>query len=209
MAFTPPRTTIANSTLKATPGKTPLPAKTVLPAPKVKRPSYTAAQEATMHAKALLAPQYQQADAEAARQNQAIQAYTTAVMQQLAGLAPSVGQPFTQAANAQEGMVNAAANSLRAVNPSGDVAKLLAAVGAPQAQTNQIQGNLNNTFNGGAAVGQYMGALPIDTLGEAPGRVVGPRLHTRSRQNRASQPAVAVVFERRRAALCVAQGYRA
>jgi hypothetical protein len=160
--------------LKPTPGKTPVPKKGVVGIPDLppgrkpnmgpKRPSYTAAQEATLHAKQLLAPQYKQADVEAARQNQAIQSYTTAIMQQLAAQAPSMGQPFTQAANAQEGMVNAAAQSLRNVNPSGDVAALLNAVGAPQAQNDQIQGNLNNTFNGGAAVGQYVGSLPIGTL---------------------------------------------
>ena len=150
--------------LKPTPGKTPVAKKTVLPPPPAKRPSYTAAQEATLHAKQLLAPQYKQADVEAARQNQAIQSYTTAIMQQLAAQAPSMGQPFTQAANAQEGMVNAAAQSLRNVNPSGDVAALLNAVGAPQTQSDQIQGNLNNTFNGGAAVSQYVGSLPIGTL---------------------------------------------
>ena len=129
------------------------------------RPSYTAAQEATIHAKRLLAPLYAQADTEAQRQNDAIRAYTTAVMQQLAGMAPAIQNDYTNAINSHDAMVNAAADSLRAANPNGDVQKLLDAVGAPASQGQQIGANLNNTFNGGAAVGRYVnGALPLGAL---------------------------------------------
>jgi len=62
-------------------------------------------------------------------------------------------------------LFDAASNSLRAVNPTGDVAHLLDSIGAPQAQQQQIAGNLNNVFNGGAAVGQYVnGVLPLGVL---------------------------------------------
>ena len=162
--FRPPPLVSENGSLKPTPAKTRLPVRTVLPKPP-RRPSYTAAQEATLHAKQLLAPLYAQADTEAARQNRAIQAYTTAVMQQLAGIAPQIQADYSQAIGAHDAMVNAAANSLRAANPNADVQKLLDAVGAPAAQGQQIAGNLNNTFNGGAAVGQYVnGALPLGSL---------------------------------------------
>lgn len=149
-----------------TSGKTTVPKRTVLPAPpKPRRVSLNPMQQAQLNVRRILAPQYSAVDQEAARQNQAIQAYTAAVMQQLAGMAPAIQSDYNNQINAQQGMVDAAANSLRSVNPSGDVAKLLAAVGAPQAQTNQVQGNLNNTFNGGAAVGQYVnGVSPLGAL---------------------------------------------
>src|SRR5690242_15100079 len=117
--------------LKPTPGKTPAPKRTVLPAPKVapKKPSYTAAQEATLHAKQLLAPQYQQADVEAARQNEAIRHFTADAMQQLAGLAPQIGQDYTSALGAQTGLVNSAADALRNSNPQGNVSALLNSIG--------------------------------------------------------------------------------
>lgn len=153
---------------KATPGKTPLPSRSVTgskPKAAPKRVSLTPLQEANLQVKRALQPQYHQADVEAQRQNQAIQSFTTSIMQQLAGAAPQIGQEYNSAINAQSGMVNAAADSLRAVNPTGDVQKLLDAVGAPQAQGQQIAGNLNNVFNGGAAVGQYVnGVSPLGAL---------------------------------------------
>lgn len=152
--------------MKPTPGRTPAPRRTVLPAPKPRRRvSLNPMQQATLNVNRLLAPQYAEANQEAQRQNQAIQAYTAAVMQQLAGMAPAIQNDYNNAIGAQQGLVNAAATSLRNVNPSGDVAKLLSAVGAPQAQTDQIQGNLNNVFDGGAAVTQYnQGVSPLGAL---------------------------------------------
>lgn len=160
---------LGQNTVKPTPGKTPAPKRTVLPAPPVKaaprRVSLNPIQQATLNVNRMLAPQYSAADQEAARQNQAIRAYTTAVMQQLAGEAPQIQGDYNNAIGAQQGMADAAAQSLRNVNPSGDVAALLNAVGAPQAQNTQIQGNLNNAFNGGAAVGQYVnGVSPLGAL---------------------------------------------
>lgn len=150
---------------KPTPGRTPLPRRTVLPVPKQRRVSLNPMQQAQLNVRRMLAPQYSAADAEAARQNQAIQSYTSAVMQQLAGQGPQIASIYDPQIAQQSAMSNAAADSLRAVNPSGDVAKLLAAVGAPQAQTQQIQGNLNNVFNGGAAVGNYLsGVSPAAVL---------------------------------------------
>ena len=156
----------AGPPVRPTPARTPLPKRTVLPAPKApRRVSLNPMQQAQLNVRRELAPQYSAVDQEAARQNQAIQSYTAAVMQQLAGLAPQIQGDYNNAINAQQGMVDAAANSLRSVNPSGDVARLLDAVGAPAAQGQQIQGNLNNTFNGGAAVGQYVnGVSPLGAL---------------------------------------------
>ncbi len=136
-----------------------------LPPPPKKGPSYTAAQEATLHAQQLLAPQYKQAAADAKQQNYAINSYTAAVMQQLAGLAPSIGNDYTTAINSQQGLVDAAANSLKNANPNGSAQALLDAVGAPQSQHDAVSSSLANAFPGAAAVGQYAGGvLPLGSL---------------------------------------------
>jgi hypothetical protein len=156
--------------LKPTHAKTPKPTRTVLPKPPKRRVSLNPMQQARLNVNRMLAPQYSAVDQEAQRQNQAIQAYTTAVMQQLAGLAPRIGADYDNAINSQAALSQGAADALRAVNPSGDVARLLDSIGAPQAQTSQIQGNLNNTFNGGAAVGNYLAGVSPEAVLRAQGQ---------------------------------------
>lgn len=129
------------------------------------RPSYTPAEEASLHVSQLLQPQYTQAARDAALQNDAIRRFTQAIIQQLQGEPAQVQGIYDPQIQQQSQMANAAADSLRAVNPNGDVQKLLDAVGAPSSQAQELAGNLNNTFNGGAAVGQYVnGVLPMGAL---------------------------------------------
>ena len=100
---------LGQSKLKPTSGKTPVGRTPKAP----KRVSLNPRQQANLNVNRVLNPQYAQAAAEAARQNQAIQAYTTAAMQQLGLLAPQIQSDYQHAADTQSGLVNAAAESLR------------------------------------------------------------------------------------------------
>lgn len=112
-----------------------------------------------------LAGQYQQETQSNTAANQAMQRFTTQLMQAVAPIGGQISQDYQSAAGQVGSLATAAANSLRAANPNDQEQQLLQAVGAPDSQQQQIAGQLSNTFNGGAAVGQYLnGVLPVTGL---------------------------------------------
>jgi hypothetical protein len=154
--------------LKSTPAKTPVPTRTVLP-PKKGKPKPTVAltptQVANQQVAQLLAPQYDQQKQAAQAQNDAITNFTRQLVAQLQGTAPHVADSYNQAIGQQTNLSNAAADSLRAANPNTQDQALLSAINAPDAQHAALAGSNNAAFNGGAAVGQYLGGvLPMGAL---------------------------------------------
>ena len=154
--------------LKPTPGKTPAPTRTVVPKPAPKpgkKVSLTPSQLAQQAVDQSLAPLYAQQRQDANYQNQAITSYTTALMKQLQGVGPQVAQEYANQIGQQTNLSQAAADALRAANPNTQDQAILSAINAPQAQRDAVANGLGQAFNGGAAVGQYVGGvLPIGTL---------------------------------------------
>jgi hypothetical protein len=121
--------------------------------------------EANAAVTAALAPLYAQQDVYANQQNQGVKGWTQALINTLTGTPGQISQDYDQAIGAQTGMVNAAADSLRAANPNTQDQALLTAIGAPDAQQTQLANQNNAAFNGAAAVGQYVGGvLPLGAL---------------------------------------------
>lgn len=112
-----------------------------------------------------LAGQYAQQGVDNTQNVKALQAFTAQLMQAVQPFAGQVNSDYQNAVSQLGGLSTAAADSLRAANPNADEQQLLQAVGAPDSQQQQIAGQLNNAFNGAAAVSQYLnGVLPATAL---------------------------------------------
>lgn len=169
------RTTVPVRSVTPHPAPTPK-AKTPAPvAPKPARkpaaakaaapPQLSVEDQATAAVNAALAPLYASQTKQASGQNAAITQFTKAIIAQLLPGAAQVGGQFDQAIGAQTNLSNSAADALRAANPNTQDQALLSAINAPQAQQAQLAAQNNAAFNGGAAVGQYVGGvLPIGAL---------------------------------------------
>lgn len=127
--------------------------------------SLTPAQEADLHVRQLLAPQYSQAATAAASQNAAITAFTKAMIAAVQGEPGQVDQEFNSAIGQQSNLAQAAAQALVKANPDAQNQALLQSIGAPAAQGAQLAQQNQNVFQGGAGVGLYTnGFLPTNQL---------------------------------------------
>lgn len=165
LAPTSARTTVPARTITAAPPKAKAPAPKPAAQPAVQPQQLSPAAYANQQVTASLAPLYQQETTQATGQNTAITSLTKAIIAALAGTPGLIGQDYNQAIGQQTNLANAAAQSLRNVNPNTQDQAILSAINAPQAQQAQVADQNNNTFNGGAAVGQYVGGvLPASSL---------------------------------------------
>lgn len=105
-----------------------------------------------------LAPAYlentqaQQAQQAADEHNRAVrQQYTQALMNTLGGVAPAVQGDYDHALAQQTALATQGAAGLAAANPNADTQALLAAIGAPPEQRQQITDQNRAVFQGGAA----------------------------------------------------------
>lgn len=101
---------------------------------------------------AMLAPQYTALNQTSTAEQAALKGFATAIIAQLQGQPAAVSNDYTQAQNVTNGLATTAAAQLAAANPNSSVQSLLQSIGAPQAQQDQVSTQLNNAFNGGAAV---------------------------------------------------------
>jgi hypothetical protein len=164
--------------LPSTSGKTTVPSRTVTPAaaPKAKanpaapkppkpaprKPPVDPAARAVQQA---LAPLYAAQGTQATQQNTAIANLTRAIIAQLQPSAGQVGGEYDQAIGQQTNLANSAADRLAAANPNTQDQALLSAINAPDAQRAQLAAQNSAAFNGGAAVGSYVGGvLPVSSL---------------------------------------------
>lgn len=144
------------------PARTPAAVKPAAPAA---TPQLSPEDQATQAVTAALAPLYAAQGTQATGQNAAITNLTRAIIAQLQPGAAQVGGQYDQAIGQQTNLSNNAADALRAANPNTQDQALLSAINAPQAQQDQLAGQNNAAFNGGAAVGQYVGGvLPMSSL---------------------------------------------
>lgn len=90
-------------------------------------------------------------DTQAAQRADAIKSMTQALLQQLSGTPAQIGGFYDQAINTNTALADRSAQLLQQANPNPQVQNDLAAIGAPQAQQDQVAHDLSNTFNGGAA----------------------------------------------------------
>ena len=125
------------------------------------RRSLTASQVANQQVNTILNPQLAAQAAAARGQSTAIQNFAKALMGKLTPLAGQVGQAWQDAASTQAALGQQAAGFLQQANPTPQVQALLQSVNAPQAQQQQLAGQLGQAFGGGAAVLNYLGgAVP-------------------------------------------------
>jgi hypothetical protein len=125
----------------------------------------TPAQAAEQAVTAALAPLYAANKAQTAQQSGAIADLTKSVIAALMPGAAQIGGEYDRSIGQQTNLSNSAADALRAANPNTQDQALLSAINAPQAQQAQLAGQNNAVFNGGAAVGQYVGGvLPMSSL---------------------------------------------
>lgn len=123
--------------------------------------SQTLAQVAAQRAQAQIGPQVAAQNVFNQQQNQAIQGFAQALLGKLQPVAGQVGADYDAAIQQQGGLSGQAASFLSAANPTGQVQQLLQSANAPQAQQDQIAGNLGQTFGGGAGVLAFTGgAIP-------------------------------------------------
>lgn len=131
------------------------------PARKPAPVSLSLSQAANRQVDQQIAPQEQAQTAFNNRQSSVIQSFANALLGKLQPIAGQVGQQYDQAIQQTGALANQSAQFLKDQNPSGQVAQLLQGAGAPQAQQDQIAGQLGQTFGGGAGVLSFLGgAVP-------------------------------------------------
>lgn len=124
-------------------------------------PEQTAAQAVEQ----ALAPLYTAQGTQATQQNAAITSLTKAIIAQLQPAAGQIGGEYDQAIGQQTNLANSAADRLAAANPNTQDQALLSAINAPDAQRAALAAQNSAAFNGGAAVGSYVGGvLPVSSL---------------------------------------------
>lgn len=137
------------------------PARQVTPARKPAPVSLSLSQAANRQVQQQIAPQEQAQTSFNNRQSAVIQSFANALLGKLQPIAGQVGNDYDQAINQTGALANQSAQFLKDQNPSGSVAALLQDAGAPQAQQDQITGQLGQTFGGGAGVLSFLGgAVP-------------------------------------------------
>lgn len=136
--------------------------------------SQSLAQVANQRVDQQLNPQIAALNSFGQNQNQAIQAFAQALLGKLQPIAGQVGQAYDSAIQQQGALSGQAAQYLSGQNPSGKVAELLRAAGAPAAQQQQVVGQLGQTFGGGAGVLAFTGgAIPGGQLAADKAAAVG------------------------------------
>lgn len=127
--------------------------------------AFNPAAQARQMVDALLAPQRLALDTQATTQQQAIEAFTKALMGIAGEQVGPVGQDYDNAIAQQAALAAESRAGLAASSPNADIQADLAAIGAPDAQKQQVADQLANVFGGGGA-----------TLFETGGRIPGASL---------------------------------
>lgn len=133
------------------------------PPPKPK--SQSVSQVANQRVNQQLAPVLGAQDAQATSQNENIKSFALALLGKLQGGADQVGANYDKAIGQTAALSGATADALRNANPNQQDQQLLSAINAPDAQRQQVQSKLADTFGGGAAALQF-------TQGEVPGSML-------------------------------------
>jgi hypothetical protein len=123
---------------------------------------------------AMLAPGYQQIDTQEGRyraqeeqQQAAISQFTAALISQLQGEPAKAAADYDTALAQSNALATQSADALRQANQNPQVQADLAAVGAPEAQKEQLAGKMSDVFTGGAgALQQTGGTIPGQFLAE-------------------------------------------
>lgn len=139
----------------------PLPVKKAPAKPK----SQTVSQAANSQVNQQLAPVLGAQDKFNTTQNAAIQSFALALLGKLEPIPGQVGSDYDKAIGQTAALSGATADALRNANPNQQDQQLLQSINAPQAQQQQVQSKLADTFGGGAAALQF-------TQGEVPGSML-------------------------------------